>query len=372
MQQDQQTPSEPPRFSMGRRNPGHRQRRSTTSQKKIKKVKPSNGTPFWPAFPILNTKYYDLQLNFMLAGFPRSSVQAVRHYHKLIAPGTTPYFFALKPEEVQKLTVAFYENIRARWALRKLLILWRYRRCKSKNDEDPMTLEPIKDEIRIYDLFNKAFYRFEAKSLARVWKSNLLHHDGVFPDPRMPINPLTNLSLPLIQLHSSFKVLRSKGHIDWILDSFQGCSYDLEHWQKKFGVPLKIESLNRIFEDKNSYDRFDMIMDFAEVQFDLLGVDFPKKMFTWIFNNEDLHEYAKLWIRACKKFYLEKYTLIEQEEIDDLEARSSVAVSNLVEIPEIIKLLYDKHLERIFQNGRRRLQNAVLQGQGNSIVSANR
>jgi len=346
-----------------RQRPQQRQR-----QIKVKKVKPGNGAFRWPAFPLLYTKYYSFQLTFMLGGFPRSSVQAVQHFHKLIAPAQTPGYFSMKPEEIRDLCKAFYENIRARWSFRKLLLIWKWKRCRQINEDDPMTLEPVKEEIKLCDLQNKAIYTFEAKSLWRVWRINLLHHDGVFPEPKMPTNPLTNLPLSLLQVHMAFQCLRKKGYMDWVLDSFQACHYDLMLWQRKFGTPLKVESLNSIFEDKASFDRFDMLMDFAELQHDYHGIDFPKKMFDWIFSSHQVDEYAEMWIKACKKFYVEKYTTTDKDELEEMEVRASVLNAHLVEIPKIVKVLYDKYLERIRENGRRRVQQRILASNGNSAV----
>jgi hypothetical protein len=365
-------PSQPV-FAMGRAAPRGRNRRNERFQRqkpKIKKVKPSTSQFAWPAFPLSIQKSYGLTINLLLGGFPRSSIKAVQHFHRMIAPSKNPTIFSLNAEDIKKLGAAFFENIRARWSFRQLVLLWKIRRCKKINEEDPMTMESIKQPVEVYDIYNKAIYTFEAKSLARAWKSNLLNHDGVFPEPKSPINPLTNLSLPCLQLHLALQTIRKTGHIDWVLDSFASSNYDLIAWEKKFSIPLKIESLTSIFADKSSYDRFDMLMDFAELQHDYHGLDFPKKMFEWVFQKHQVDEYEDIWIRACKKYYVEKSTLIEKEDIEELDIRSSVINSYLVEIPTIVKVMYEKYLERLQENGRRRvpprqIHNRIIIRQGN-------
>ena len=351
-----------PEFSMGRVFPRQRVRRGRN--KGVKR-----GIPYLPqkqAFPLSPYKSYDLSVNMMLGRFPRSSVQAVQHFHKVIVPPEKPNFFSLKSEDIQKLSLAFFENLKARWGFRKLSVIWRCRRCKKINDEDPMTLEKIKEPVELYDLYNKAIYTFEAKSLARAWKSNLLSHDGIFPEPKFPLNPFTNLPLPLFHIHIALKTIRKLGYIDWVLDSFSESQYNLESWNKKFGTPLKIESLASILCDKSSYDRFDILMDFAELQFDYHGFDFPKKMFQWIFLKHQVEEYVDAWLCACKKYYLEKYTLSEKEDLDELDIRSSVINAYLVEVPVIVKVLYTKYVEKSSDNGRRRVQNRIIRGHGHS------
>lgn len=355
-----QTSSEiPARFSMGRAAPQPRNRRTQRAlreKSKVKKVKPSKSQSIWPAFPISHRKNYGFVINFLLGGFPRSSVQAVQHFHKMIAPPEKVTIFSLKPSEIKQLSAAFFENIRARWSFRKLVLVWRVRRCKKINEEDPMTMEHIQEPVAVYDLYNKAIYTFEAKSLARAWKSNLLHHDGVFPEPKFPTNPFTNLSLHTLQVHLAFKLIRKAGYMNWVLDSFASSNYDLVTWEKKFSIPLKIESLTSIFADKSSYDRFDMLMDFAELQHEYHGLDFPKKMFEWIFQKHQVDEYEDLWIRACKKYYVEKCTLTEKDDIEELDIRSSIIYSYLIEVPKIVQVMYEKYLERLRENGRRRVQ----------------
>jgi hypothetical protein len=357
-------------FSMGRiPRPSPRNRRPQRPQRpqrppvksKVKKVKPSTSPFAWPAFPLSYKNHYTFSINYLLGGFPRSSVKAVQHFQILIAPPKKPNFFSLKPEDIQKLSAAFFENIRARWAFRRIILVWRFRRCKKVNDEDPMTLEPAKEPIQVYDLYNKAIYTFETKSLARAWKSNLLHHDGMFPEPKFPTNPYTSLPLSPFQIHLAIQSIRKAGYIDWVLDSFASSNYNLGAWEKKFSIPLRVESLTNIFADKSSYDRFDMLMDFAELQYDYHGLEFPKKMFEWIFQKHDVNDYADIWIRACKKYYLEKYTLTDKDDIDELDIRSSIMNCYLIETPIIVKVMYQKYLERIQENGRRRVQARQLQ-----------
>jgi hypothetical protein len=92
-------------------------------------------------------------------------------------------------------------------------------------------------------------------------------------------------------------------------------------------------------------------------------------MFKWIFcAASQVAEYADLWVKACKKFYIEKYSIHEKEDIEDLEIRTSILNAYLIEIPTIVKVLYSKYLEN--RNGRRRIQNRVLVRSGNIALPA--
>lgn len=364
-------PPNRPVFAIGVAGP--RSRRVAPAKRGLKKTKPSTGRFQWPSFPLSRFKYYDLMTYFRLAGFPKSSVQAVLHFQKLIAPPTHELLRPMPCEEIARLRDAFQENIHARWAFRKLLLAWIYRRCKVVNEEDPITLEPIRQPIRVYHLKTRAIYQFEARCLARNWKINLLHHDGVFPEPRVPSNPLTNEPMNILQVHNIYRALRPLGHLDWVLDSYGTCQYDATRWQKKFSAPLRLESLHRVMSDQDSFDRFDMLMDFTELQYDYHGSDFPRSIFRWIFREHQAEIYEKEWIRACRKFYSEKYMLTDQTEIDELEIRTSNSLEHLIKIPPKVRNAYRKYLNRIQElNGGGLIQNRVIviRGPRNSIIPA--
>lgn len=356
----------PPTFSMGRRRQPTREERTRARRYRVKPAKPSKtpaipGTRL-PAFPLSIQKLYDFTTNFTLAGFPHSSVKAVQYLQKLIAPPENPSVFDLKPDQIKKIVDAFYENIQARWQFKRIVLAWLSRRCKVTNEDDPITLEKINQPIEIYSLPTKSISRYEAKSLAGVWKTNLLAHDGIFPDPKIPTNPLTNLSFNLLQIHSAIKKIRQYGQTNWILDSYSSCNYDLCKWQKKFAGPLRIETIQQVFSDRHSFDRYDMLMDFAELQHEYHDVSFNKTMFSWIFRAREVAEYGDCWVRACKKFYIEKYSLLEKEDLEDLEIRTSIQNAYLIEIPTIVKVLYNKYLEARDRNvtSRRRVQNRII------------
>lgn len=350
-------------FSMGRiprrSNEQRRRLRNPKPAKKSGKNSPESNTK--SAFPLSPTKTYSFVVNFALSGFPRSSVQAVQHFHKLIAPPLQTNFFSLKPADIQQISKAFFENIQARWAFRKLVLQFLQRKFKQVNDVDPMTLEPFQHPIDIHSFPTKSIYRFESKSLANAWKSNLLAHDGIFPEPKFPLNPLTNLPFNLLQIHTAQKQMKANGHTNWILESFSSCCYNLPRWQKKFTIPLRLETIQQVFDDKSSFDRYDMLMDFVELQHEYHDISFNKGLYKWIFQSRYAEEYANLWVKACKKFYLEKFAITEKEDLEDLEIRTSVWNAYLMEVPQIVKIMYYKYLDKKRENGSRCLQNRVIQ-----------
>lgn len=344
------------RFAIGRPGPS-REPRTRRNQR----LQSRTHTPHLPKPPFLlsPSKRYEFAIQFTLNSFPQKGYQALTELHKLLAPPCVshPKLYLWTPAQLKTLSHAVHETIRCRWVFRRFYLKYLERKLKVMNnvanesDErcgtlDPITLEPISWPVFIIDIKSKAKYEFEQASLARAWSKNLLQHDGMFVEPRLPTNPLTNLPLNTLQLHQAMKIMKRRGNLDWVLSSFQACSYDLEKWQTKFAGALYIESLERIFADKHSFDRLDLLLDFAELQFDCNGLDFPKEMFKWVFRSPIVEDYAKLWVKECKTFYIKKHSLVDKDEQDDLEANTSVDCAYLLEVPTIVKVMYTKEVEK--------------------------
>lgn len=348
----------PPQFAMGRPPP---QRLSERVRKRSKHIPYQHARG--PPFLLSPNQTTDFVLTWTLARFPQKSYQAITELHKLLAPPTPthPKFYVWTPEQRKKLSGIVLQTIKLRWIFRRFYLQYITQKIKCRNklsDQgegalDPITFEPISWPCWITDLRQRARYDFECKSLAKVWSSNLLQHDGLFLEPRFPINPLTNLPVNLLTLHTAFKRMKRYGALDWVLSSFESCHYDLNKWKQKFAGPLYIESIQKVFADKESYDRLDMLLDFAELQYDTNGMDFPKAMFKWIFKSPLVEEYARLWVKECKAFYIKKYSLVDKDDVEDLEIATSVECAYLLEIPTIVKVMYEKEVGK--RNERNRL-----------------
>ena len=368
-------------FAMGRPSPTSARARRERQRSKVKSkvCVPYTPKPSFLLSPtcLMNgsTKKYDFAIQFALNSFPQKGYQAITALNKLLAPSCPehPKLYLWTPAQAKALTEAVYKIIHCRWVFRRFYLHFLHKKIKVMNNEgdegtlDPITLEPISWPVFIIDIRSKAKYEFEQASLAKAWSRNLLQHDGMFVEPRLPTNPLTNLPLNTLQLHQAMKIMKRRGNLDWVLSSFQTSGYDLDVWQTKFGTALQIESLERIFADKHSYDRLDLLLDFAELQFDCNGVDFPKEMFKWVFRSSIVEEYAKLWVKECKKFYIKKHSLLDKEEQDDLEANTSVECAYLLEVPTIVKVMYTKEVEKRDER-RRVIQFPIIRARPNGEI----
>lgn len=286
-------------------------------------------------------------LEWTLAHFPKNSIQAVQHFYKLIAPPLpgSKKFYVLTKETISILAREFFSQLRYRWTFRKFLNLILQKKSKKINEVDPITMEPFHHPIVIQNLNARSIYTFESKTLAKMWSTNLLQHDGLFMEPRSPINPLTNLPFNILELQQGIQQLRKNGHLDWVLDSFSACQYQMKEWKQKFGMPLRVEAIQNVFCDVNSNDRYDMLMDFIELQHDIHGQRFDKRFYDWVLHSDETKDFAHMWSIECKRYYIDKYTAFDKDDIDDLEVRTSIYCAKLVDTPQIVKTLYQNFLD---------------------------
>lgn len=302
------------------------------------------------AFPLSPMKSYDFLTAITLGKFPRSSVEAVAFLHTLMAPPlptcTTPKIFQWTPDQLKKIYEALYENLRARWAFRRLWILYLLKKTRAVSQGvDPITLEPIKHTISVHSLKSRAIYDFEAKSIAKTWTANLLHNDGLFHEPRYPTNPFTNLSLNLLQVYTGIKAIRAANQCNWILESFSDCQCNLTQWKKKFSAPLRAECLQRVFSDQDNYERNETILDFIDLQHDYHGIEFNLNFYRWMLASSETKDFVDLWARECKKYYVEKYATSDKDDLENLEIKTSISTAYLMEFPSIFRVLYRRYLE---------------------------
>ena len=328
-------------------------------KKKIRRMLIVPRSPFRCAFPLSpeQGKRMSFFLEWILHYFPRNSLLAVQHFHRIIAPplpGVQKLFLYSK-EDIQSIAKAFFTQLRCRWTFRMFLNRILSRKLKKINEVDPITLEPFQHPVNIVNLNHRTIYTFESKSLAKLWSTNLLQHDGLFTEPRWPINPYTNLPFNHLELYQGHQQIRKNGHTDWVLESFASCHYEMQNWRIKFGVSLRIQCIQNVFADKNSFDRSEMLLDFIEMQHQLHGRNFDPRFYTWMLNNPETVDFANLWSTECRKYYIEKYAITDRDDLDDLEVKTSIFCARLVDVPEVIQQMYKIFLEskRKTRNGSR-------------------
>ena len=154
--------------------------------------------------------------------------------------------------EWKRVKWIYYKLFKLRNYVIKLAYAFRTRKAirNIRNTEDPVTLEPPKKPVRVIDIRNKCSYIFEASSLRKTFENKIMYSDYMFPDPKAPINMLTNIQFTYGQLVTIYKQCVAHGEFSWVLDRFKSCGFDLERFERRFRQQLKVEAIEYFFKNQ--------------------------------------------------------------------------------------------------------------------------
>ena len=168
-------------------------------------------------------------------------------------------------------------NQRIRWAMKRLIYRWRISRCKAANTEDIFTCEVPVKRIEIYDWAQRSKYAFEAATVYRDYLSKIHNTDYGFVKPMMPRNPFTNAELTYGQLHFTIRALIGHGFNHWSFDALKRSGYSCETFTQIYGMPLRNDSLIRIYRTPTDADCKARVLECIESEFGYHGVTIPHK-----------------------------------------------------------------------------------------------
>ena len=268
--------------------------------------------------------------------FPFSSVKAYQELQRLESP--TAFHFQQTEEGKQELHNAVTKLLDVRWKFRRLVLGWRYKKARAANEVDPITLEPIQDPIRFYNIPLKIYYTFEKKSLSEYWRTNLKQSDGLIPTPRWPTNPLTNLPIHRTVLISIYEEFHSKGYTDSFLSSLAETRFTMPQWKLLYQIPLRMNAVRNTFRDKQSVDCVDYTYDFIELQHTIHSIPFCKKFYSWMFFTSkltlDVHRKSECmvtqWIKICREYHEKEILILEPSEFAKELAKVYPYTKNLI------------------------------------------
>jgi len=298
-------------------------------------------------FPLIGS--YDRVTSSVLEKLPSNIRMARRKLQIILTPPTanTTKFFPWTPEQIKELYQVYSKQIRFRFQMKRLVLHYLQHKSKVMNETDPITMEPPTQVISLYAPNMKSIYQFEARSLAHHWTTLLLEHDDFFVEPRFPTNPLTNLPVDILSLKNAITSLRQHGHLNWVLESFASCKFNPSKWELQFDQPLRIEAIRSTLRDKDSQDRLDYLVEFADKQFYENIVSFNKHLFTWMFKEHPMSHYERSWETLCAQYYINRITTTNSEMLERLQEAIVVKSKRLMDIPPEIKEAWEKVRPRI-------------------------
>jgi len=209
---------------------------------------------------------------------------------------------------VKEFEQLIYKNQWVRWKMKRLVYRYRLRMLRQVNEEDIFTMEPPKNAIFIYDWTNRCKYMFEATTIYKDMCERLFVSDLLFPSPKRPRNPFTNLPLTDIQFQFVMKDLIRYGLTNWALSAFSKTT-DIQEFELIYYMPLKIIALKRLFTNQISTDCIDLVFDFiaAEYEFHYKTLRYVD-MWLWYLEHRIRAPRIREWRRVCYEYYMNLFT----------------------------------------------------------------
>jgi hypothetical protein len=196
---------------------------------------------------------------------------------------------------------------KVRFQLRRLVQMWLFKRYKERmlNDTDPCTLEPISTPVRIFDTQARGYYQFDAKSLRRTLEFNLGFQDWMFPDPRIPKNPLTNMNFNYGQLLEIQKGIRQAGLGSWLMEGFAAANWSVEQFKLNYSVPLKLHAIQTLYKNPQTEQMQEFLVEFIEDQWEdhEIPSTATKTILRWAVVHEMDDPYMQKWLDVWYEYF---------------------------------------------------------------------
>jgi hypothetical protein len=211
-------------------------------------------------------------------------------------------------EERLRITETWFnQERRCIVAFRYLVARWLYNRYKNRklNEEDPATLAPPVKPMQLYDSKQRGTYNFELTTIRRRCEIALTFAEWMFPTPKQPSNPLTNLPFTDAQLLAILQACRNAGFGSWLLESFRRTCWDLEGFKSLFLTPLKIRALEDLCRNNTDGEFQDMMSDFVEDHHAYHRIVFAShlKIIKWAIVYEPDTKYMADWTSCFRRMH---------------------------------------------------------------------
>jgi hypothetical protein len=228
--------------------------------------------------------------------FPEDSkeYQFLRAFHK----STMTY------QEIQTHVYdAYMKNQHIRFAFKRLLNRWVFRRILIVNTIDVVTQELIKQPVSVYDWAVRKCYLFEAHTILRDSTLRLLNHDCMMMESLPPRNILTNMKFTEGQCISVYTQMLKYGVTNTHWESFASSGFNIRKLLYTHEVPMRLECLKTFFKGY-SYENADLVIDFIDLQYANYNELLPdEKLLYCLIRKHWNHPYIKSWVHLCKQYW---------------------------------------------------------------------
>jgi hypothetical protein len=217
-------------------------------------------------------------------------------------------YIAKEEAEWNRIRTLYSRLFKFKKIFSKLIFKRKIKKCllNCKNIEDPVSLEIPKCPVIIIDFKQGLSFVYDAKTLKKTIENRILYSDYMFPEPKQPVNMLTNQPFTLGQYYSIVSQCKKYGETSWILDSLKTVHFDLQLFAIYNRQKLKLEAINSFFKC-STYVIRDIVLDYFHQEVDMSELsDKHIYEFTKTYDTRPEIPIIKMWINHTKKYYIAK------------------------------------------------------------------
>ena len=217
-------------------------------------------------------------------------------------------FYAKQENEWNKVRAIYYRLFKFKEILVPLIFRWQIKKClkNCKNVEDPVTMEVPKNPVTIIDFKRRMSFVYDARALRKTIENRLLLSDYMFPEPKEPVNHLTNEPFNLGQLISVYNQCLKYGEFSWMIESLKNLSGNLNTFAIYNKQKLKLEAINTYFK-KPSYIIRDIVIDYFNLEEDYSDLPEPiAQRFIKTYDTSPDRAIIQEWIGITREYYIAK------------------------------------------------------------------
>jgi len=224
--------------------------------------------------------------------------------HIIVCSIIKPKFFQ---HEMDQLTEWFQKEQRCKFAFRKLVQHWLYRKYRTRmlNTEDPVTMTVPTVPVYVYDSSKKGMYVFEASCIKKLIETELTYSEWLFPESKHPKNPFTNLEFTECQKLSLLSSLRKLEFGSWMFEAYKNLKWNLNKFKLHHAISIKLLGLKELMNNPLSRESKDYLIEFIEDQYDYhkgsRGLPYTLTVLIWGVNNKTSTPYIQTWYTLFEK-----------------------------------------------------------------------
>ena len=262
-----------------------------------------------------------------------ASCTRIRHNIFPLSTSIIESYRTKQQNEWKKVKAIYIMLFRFSTYMKKLVKMWRINKImkNQKNTVDIVTMDPPKKPVYVVDHKQKCCYVYEAKTIIRTIENRLYVSDYMFPNPQIPINPLSNQKLKMGQLISIYNQCKAHGEFSWVFDRLRNCNFSVAIFSVRFKQALKIEAINQFFK-LDTVGLRDTVIDYFSSQAESAFIpESSIQKFTSRFELKTRFHLFNKWVRMTRDYYISAETK-DAMDLLNLSVESSMLLKETYEI----------------------------------------